>query len=351
MSSLQPEQEPAIRALTDLYHAWLTGLVLAVSLHEGPERAGELMFRVYRRHHENQFLASFAKLGLSDLPHAVACARYHYLSNAIGGVAVEYMEESERKAWVRFAYPRWVYEGTALCGMPLSVSRGMLEGWYAQNGVSLKNPNLAFVCTSEDMGDGYGLAGYFIEREHAVADDERLIFAFDEHPPPYDPLAAPSLDADVWTERRLVRARLNYSIKPLVLALLALNDLCGESRASEIASRAARIVGLQTYAGIARSLELTQKGAGGYALVHAALCAAHGEQCTIRHDCEGLGIEQRGWLFARGVDAVPATLAQTWANLWQGLAISHDRDIRLALVSEPVAVDSKFSWRVLAANS
>ena len=50
-------------------------------------------------------------LGLDGQPHAVACAKYHVLSNRIGGVAVEYMEESTTKAWVRFRYPRWMYDG------------------------------------------------------------------------------------------------------------------------------------------------------------------------------------------------------------------------------------------------
>ena len=37
------------------------------------------------------------------VPQAVAAAQYHYLSNLIGGVRVEYMPECDRKAWVRYA--------------------------------------------------------------------------------------------------------------------------------------------------------------------------------------------------------------------------------------------------------
>ena len=47
------------------------------------------------------------------------------------GVAVEYMEESDAKAWVRFRYPRWMYDGPAICGMPIEASRG----GFARNGV------------------------------------------------------------------------------------------------------------------------------------------------------------------------------------------------------------------------
>jgi hypothetical protein len=34
-----------------------------------------------------------------------------------------------------------MYDGPAICGIPIEASRGFLKGWYAQNGISLKNPN------------------------------------------------------------------------------------------------------------------------------------------------------------------------------------------------------------------
>src|SRR5687767_5547505 len=50
---------------------------------------------------------------LEEAPPAVAAAQYHYLSNWIGGVHVEYMYESDRKAWIRYPPPRWIWQGTA----------------------------------------------------------------------------------------------------------------------------------------------------------------------------------------------------------------------------------------------
>ena len=119
----------------------------------------------------------FEKLGVKGLPDAVASAQYHYLSNSIGGVRVEFMPESDTKAWVRFVHPRWIYEGAAICGMPIDVSRGMLRGWYAQNGVSLKNPRLGYVCVSEDLTGQFGLCGYFQEYDRDLVPEERLRFA------------------------------------------------------------------------------------------------------------------------------------------------------------------------------
>jgi hypothetical protein len=41
---------------------------------------------------------------------------------------------------MHFCHPRWMYEGAALCGVPLQVSHGFLRGWYGYNGISLGNP-------------------------------------------------------------------------------------------------------------------------------------------------------------------------------------------------------------------
>ena len=90
------------RAVSVLYQALLTGLVLTLVTRRGEDQAAELVFRLFRRQHLEKFLPGLAKLGLDRLPHAVACAQYHYLSNQVGGVKTEYARESDRKAWVRY---------------------------------------------------------------------------------------------------------------------------------------------------------------------------------------------------------------------------------------------------------
>ena len=144
-----------------LHHQYFLGLQLMVSVEEGRKVFGDWMFYLFRLQHHDKFLSSFDKLGLHGLPSAIACAKYHVLSNGLGGVRVEYMEESDTKAWVRFRYPRWMYYGPAICGIPVEASRGFLKGWYAYNGVSLKNPRLGFVCVSEDLTGQFGFCGYF----------------------------------------------------------------------------------------------------------------------------------------------------------------------------------------------
>jgi len=37
------------------------------------------------------------------------------------------MYETDRKAWIRYPPPRWIWKGTAICGVPGEVSRRCCE--------------------------------------------------------------------------------------------------------------------------------------------------------------------------------------------------------------------------------
>ncbi|MDD9889643.1 MAG: hypothetical protein OXU66_05270 [Gammaproteobacteria bacterium] len=236
-----------IRAQAHLHHAYLLGLQLMLSSNKEPALLEEWSFRLFRRQHEQKFLSSFEKLGLSELSDAVACAQYHVVSNAIGGVGVEYMYESDQKAWVRFRYPRWMFKGPTICGVPNEICRGFLRGWYAHNGVSLKNPRLGFVCVSEDMTGEIGFCGYFKEYDHELSAGERLAFAKDEMLPEYKQAEQPVPPVDQWNEERLEKANRNYAIEFIRNSLIELMGLIGRAEAQALGSRAARLIGLQYF--------------------------------------------------------------------------------------------------------
>src|SRR3954471_4693795 len=85
------------RGVAVLSHAYFTVLMRTVVTRRGAAEAAEFVFRVFRRQQEERFLPGLQKLGLRHLPPAVAAAQYHYFSNWIGGVAVEYMHQTDRK--------------------------------------------------------------------------------------------------------------------------------------------------------------------------------------------------------------------------------------------------------------
>src|SRR3954469_6071651 len=130
----------AYRAVGTLYNALMTALVLGLVTRRGEETARDYVFRHFRRQHVEKFLPGLQKLGLADEPPAPACALFHYHSNALGGVKTGYLRESERKAWVRYPPPRWIWRGTAIAAVPHSVSAAMLHGCHGHNGVSVGKP-------------------------------------------------------------------------------------------------------------------------------------------------------------------------------------------------------------------
>ena len=325
----------AIEAQARLHHQWLLGLQLMVATREGPQAVGEWMFRLFRRQHHEKFLSSFAKLGLEGLPHAVACARYHVLSNGVGGVAVEYMEEGPRKAWVRFRHPRWMYDGAVICGIPIEASRGFLRGWYAQNGVSLGNPRLGFVCVSEDMSGQFGLCGYFVEEDRDLSEDERLRFAPAERPPPFDPAAQPSPPAEQWSEERLARAARNYAAEYCRNGVRELAAVLGRARAVELARLSARLIGLQEYPRLAAAVGGEDAGPAEAAAFLAASFAGMGDDASVETHGDAAVVRHEGLRILRGLEGeAREDLLAGWIELWRGAVASHRAFIDVAVEAQ-----------------
>lgn len=86
------------------------------------------------------------------------------------------------------------------------VSRAMLRGWHANNGVALGNLKLGFVCTKQSVDGQDGLEGYYCEYDHELDVDQRLVFARHLEAPPFDPAKAPALPVDSWPRPRLEKA-------------------------------------------------------------------------------------------------------------------------------------------------
>ena len=309
----------AISAQAHLHHAYFLGLQLMVATRKGPEVMGDWMFRLFRRQHLDKFLSSFDKLGLSHLPDAVACAKYHVLSNGIGGVPVEYMPESERKAWVRFRYPRWMYHGPTICGVPVEVSRGFLRGWYAHNGVSLQNPRLGYVCVSEDMTGEFGLCGYFYEYDHDLAPHERLRFAKDELPPPFDPAQQPEPPADQWDEVRLAKANRNYAMDYIRNGLCELTQVIGSDQTRELGSLAAGLIGLQYFAETSEMIGVGEEETNSAAHYLVRMFAGMGDAASADLEGKETVVVQAGLRVLRGLKDEERDIVLTcWAGLWSG---------------------------------
>lgn len=310
----------AWRAIGTLYNALATAMVVSLVVRRSADTAREYVFRFFRRQHLEKFLPGLRKLALEGKPHAVACALYHYHSNALGGVKTEYLCESERKAWVRYPPPRWMWRGTAIAAIPHEVSAAMLHGWHGHNGVTLGNLRLGFVCTGMTVDGMPGLEGYYLEHDRALTEGERVRFAYGEETMPrFDPALAPQLDTAAWPVERLARARRGYAMDYVRTMLATLEDLLGAEAAAEELGRVARLVGLQFY-------EETADGNDFLAWLESML-AGQGEG-VVR---QGPALTIDGWRLAQGLalkDDKRMFLA--WNELWVGASLAHDRFRKLA---------------------
>ena len=325
------------RAVSILYQALLTGLVLTLVTRRGEEEAARFVFGLFRRQHLEKFLPGLAKLGLAGLPHAVACAQYHCLSNQLGGVKTEYAYESDKKAWVRYPPPRWIWSGAAICGIPSRVNAAMLHGWHGHNGVTLGNLRLGFVCTGQTVDGHPGLEGYYLELDRDLAPDERVRFVTGERMPEADPARAPRLDPAAWPAARLETVVARYAMDYIGTALPVLLELLGPDETRRLLGHAARLIGMQYLDETARLLGIVAPGPGGFAGYLGALARAQGEDVEVTVEPGRARVRQKGWRLDG--DSLDPAAFEAWAELWHGALAAFDRRLRLVVTREARAVD------------
>jgi hypothetical protein len=338
-------------AVAEWYHAYFTGLVMTLVTRRSSREASELVFNIFRRQHLERFLPGLEKLGLTGLPPAVAAARYHYLSNAIGGVRVEYVEESPRKVWVRYPPPRWAWHGTAICAIPSEVSRAVLRGWHGHNGVSLGTRRLGFVCTKQTMDGQPGLEGYYCEYDHDLEPEERLRFARGEEAPDFDRSNAPVLASDTWPEERLQKAKRNYAMEYVRTALPELVALFGPHDAAYLGGMTGRLIGMQFYRDTANAFGRKDEGsAEDFAAFMVALADASGDRAEISATSDGVRVRQHGWKLMAGTEHLHRSVFDAWNGLLEGALSAHNRRLILKVERRMDEGDSSYDWHIVPAR-
>ncbi|WP_375786645.1 hypothetical protein ACE10Z_03200 [Bradyrhizobium sp. Pha-3] len=344
-SAQQEAQWRKWRSVADLYHAFFTGLILTVVTRRGTADAAEFVFRVFRRQQQERFLPGLKKLGLDGLPPAVAAAQYHYLSNWIGGVHVEYMVESDRKAWIRYPPPRWIWKGTAICGVPGEVSRAMLRGWHANNGVALGDTRLGFVCTKQSVDGQDGLEGYYCEYDHPLELDQRLVFARHLEAPLFDSRTAPALPVDSWPKPRLEKAYRNYAMEYVKTAAPVIVQVFGPEDASYLLHLTGKLIGMQYFDEVAQALGGRRGHAAEFAAFLRTLFESQDDVADISESEGQFEIRQQGWkLMADVADYHPAC-ASVLTGLFEGLAAGCGRHIPVHLKPNSAA-GAPFVWSI-----
>ena len=309
--------------VADLYHDVFLGLVLTVLSRKSEADAAEFVFNIFRRQQREKFRAGLVKLGIDQDPPAVAAAKYHYLSNQIGGVDVEYMYESDLKAWIRYAPPRWLWKGVVMCAIPRKVSEAMLWGWHSNNGIMLDTKSIGFVCTKQGVDAQDGLEGYYLDYGRDLEPQDRLRFVRSEEAPTFDPAQAPVLASDIWPRARLAKAHRNYAMEYAKSAMLEAMNTFGPLEGEGLLRIACRIVGMQAYRELAGVLGQADAPLADFL---AALIEAQGDRAdTLNDGASGTQVNQTGWKLMGSQGAFLDQCAVGYSELMLGLASGHSR--------------------------
>lgn len=324
----------AWRAVGELHHRYLTGCLLGLVQRHGEARAAAVCEATFRRQHLEAFLPGLAKLGLTGLPHAVACAQYHVLSNALGGVRVVWIPETDRKSWVRYLPPRWIFDGTAVAGIPTDVSRAMLRGWHAHNGPTLGNPRLGFVCTMQTVDGQPGLEGYYVEEDRPLEPHERLRFRPGERPlRDPEPLPLPN-----WDPVRLAKVERNYALAYTRSLLGEVAAVLGPLEGAHTLRLAGRQVAMQYRPTLDEILGVHLDAPD----LLVELLRAQDDDAVRTDTTDGTYVTAPT---CRALDGliVPAETFEGWNGLWEGLAQLDG--LRLDVVGRTDLGDDAYVWR------
>ena len=138
-NKLKRDWSPEERALfcAQFYNTLFTAMTASVIRYFGHDKAYELHRRLLRHHQEHYFLDGIKKLGLElEVSDAIRCAKYHCISNAIGGLRTRYAVESPDKAWLVY-FPDTVdniWPGPARAIHTAGNMMADYEGWHSRNG-------------------------------------------------------------------------------------------------------------------------------------------------------------------------------------------------------------------------
>lgn len=232
--------------ISRLYWLFVGGMTVSTLFRHGEDTVVDWRFKMLNRHQSGHFIEGLKKLGIDpdNEPPAVVAAKYHYLSNGLGGIDLEMVVESSKKAWIRYNSP-YVPDGTGWLANPPSVGRAPFEGWHPYNGVRLDKPNLGFVlCRGFADGEPYA-EGYFLEYDHPLTPDERFRFDPTETMPPFDPDSAPKLDPKIWPPDRIAKSKRNLGRGYVEESILSLLEILGSDTVAPIVRRSYEGIAIQ----------------------------------------------------------------------------------------------------------
>lgn len=266
---------------TTFFSRMFSALTAVTFREKGEDAVNRLWFEVLTSHQGDRYVEGLRKLGIHHDPPAVAAAKYHYFTNTIGGLDMEYIEESDKKVWVRYRAPMWMYAGVAMIAMPASVRRTVFSSWHPRNGKYMGCQRLGYVGTKFSMeGDPYD-EGYFLEYDHDIPESETMRYEVALRTPEFDPQKAPRLDPDLWPEARILKARPKFSSGYVQATIDSLYRSYGEFATHQLVASATRMLAVQLTPELAAKADVRGRTVADVATFHERVLTAARRDVTV----------------------------------------------------------------------
>lgn len=305
----------------------------------GVETAALVERTSMRRHQSKHFLEGMEKLGLPASDNEVRrVATYHYLSNVLGGLPLEYVEERPDKIWLRYRAPYWMGDGMSMpssgpAGLGSELGIAPFQGWHANNGAVLDNPHLVFVQTQNLLDGDPWDAGYYTEAEQTFPDGEAYVRAkAGEWGPPMVVADAPTPATGAWPAERRLGALRNYAVSTTTSRIVTISQILGEVAAGELAEEAFRVVLTQFASELPEQLGLatvdSPYSAARYVSAFLSLAGDEAEVATVAGGAQLIVGRSRMWRF----EADPlAEVDRAVARAWEMTLPLHQPGLRCAV--------------------
>lgn len=261
---------------------WLvvSGVTAVLFREKGEQALNDVWRTLMSAEQAIRFRDALVKLDIENDPPAIAAAKYHYFSNSVGGLTMQFIQESPKKAWIRYMPPWGSFPGIAALAVPSSVRRTILSTWHPRNGELLGCPRLRWVAT-KFIAEGHPYdEGYFEECDHDLAPSDRMKIEAVSSSPEFDPLKAPKLDPQAWPEARILKGSHNYGADYALHAIEAVIRHFGEQTAQNIVRMAMRLLAVQYTGEFMKQVGVTEKTA------HAAAQLPDAILRSFRNDVE-----------------------------------------------------------------
>jgi hypothetical protein len=336
----------------DLAMTLYGALALACLRNHGQGAVADVHFRLGRAHQQTHFLDGIAKLGLSsEDTDAKKSAKYHYLSNCLAGLDMEYVEESPTKVWIRYRAPYYTFDSqlapsTALAVVQSEVGAAVFKAWHGNNWSFLENPRLAFVQTQlaadADPWDG----GYFIEYEHDVDPENHYQRRPGEWGPSFDPRTAPELPADWSNPERRAKSRRGFAIGWLASQIGALVEVLGPDDASAVVLHAYAVTFLQKHRSLMSSLSMSEVTSHAQAATFfSRMLESLGEDVVVETDGQCTTLRQSTSRLTRAVAPFPEQVNEAISSAWQPLLKIWNTSLEVEQTRTMESGDSWGEWQ------